>query len=362
MKKKKLYILIGTRPNFIKVTRFKELADNYNFEVKIIHTGQHFDDNMASIFFDQFKLRPDYFLEVGGLSPNSQVAHIILKLEELFNTIGKPEYFMVPGDVNSTLAGSIAANKMNIKLIHLESGLRSFDKKMPEEHNRIVADNLAQICLVTEPSGLKNIRDENIRAKTIHVGNTMIDTLVKHEADIDNCDILKNVNLTEKEYILCTFHRPSNVDEQSQLKKLSSLLVSLSKVKKVMVPLHPRTAMMLEQNGMIEEIENNENIIVSGPIGYFEFQKLIKHSLVVITDSGGIQEETTYRQVPCLTVRENTERPVTITDGTNTLVSFDIGEISKCVDEIITKNYKKGVVPQFWDGHTTERIFEVLIN
>lgn len=358
---KKLHILIGTRPNFIKVTRFKELAANYNFEVKIIHTGQHFDDNMANIFFDQFNLRPDYFLEVGGMSPNAQVGQIILKLEELFFEIGKPDFLMVPGDVNSTLAGAIAANKMEIPLIHLESGLRSFDKKMPEEHNRVVADNLAQICLVTEPSGLENIKNEHIQAVTFHVGNTMIDTLVRHEVDIDNSNVIKDLGLIEKEFVLCTFHRPSNVDEKNQLNKLVELLNALSLQNKVVVPLHPRTTKMLKEHGMFDALKQNKNIIITEPIGYFEFQKLIKHCLVVITDSGGIQEETTFRQVPCLTVRENTERPVTITEGTNTLVKFENEVILSNVNSIINNTYKKGTIPQFWDGHTTERIFEVLI-
>lgn len=357
---KNLHILIGTRPNFIKVTRFKELAASYNFEVKIIHTGQHFDDNMANIFFDQFNLRPDYFLEVGGMSPNAQVGHIILKLEELFNETGKPDFLMVPGDVNSTLAGAIAANKMDIPLIHLESGLRSFDKKMPEEHNRVVADNLAQICLVTEPSGLENIKNEHIQAATYYVGNTMIDTLVRHEVDIDNSNIIKDLGLTENDFMLCTFHRPSNVDEKNQLYKLVELLQILSQQKKVVVPLHPRTTKMLNEHGMYDELKQNENVIITEPIGYFEFQKLIKHCLLVITDSGGIQEETTFRQVPCLTVRENTERPVTITEGTNTLVKFDNEVILTNVNNIINNTYKKGTIPNFWDGYATERIFEVL--
>ncbi|CAG5079761.1 non-hydrolyzing UDP-N-acetylglucosamine 2-epimerase [Parvicella tangerina] len=357
---KKLYILIGTRPNFIKVTRFKELSSKYNFDVKIIHTGQHFDDNMANVFFDQFDLRPDYFLNVGGLSPNSQVGQIILKLEELFEEIGKPDFFMVPGDVNSTLAGAVAANKLNITLIHLESGLRSFDKKMPEEHNRIVADNLANICMVTEPSGLENIKDENIQAKTYHVGNTMIDTLVKFESKIEESPILEELALIDKKYLLCTFHRPSNVDAESQLKKLTSLLMALTRKGKVVIPLHPRTRKMLMEFDMLSELEENTDVILSNPIGYFEFQKLIKYSQVVITDSGGIQEETTYRKVPCLTVRENTERPVTITQGTNSLVKFEESEILRFVEKVELGNYKSGEVPKFWDGQTTERIYEVL--
>ncbi len=205
--KTKIYILIGTRPNFIKVTRFKELSLQYNCDVKIIHTGQHFDTNMADVFFEQFALQPDYFLNVGGLSPNAQVAQIMLKLEELFTEIGKPDFFMVPGDVNSTLAGAVAANKMNIPLIHLESGLRSFDKKMPEEHNRIVADNLSDICLVTEPSGIENLKNEGVQAKVYHVGNTMIDTLVKFEPQIAASSIVEDLKVTSKQYILCTFHR-----------------------------------------------------------------------------------------------------------------------------------------------------------
>ncbi|MCB9188168.1 MAG: UDP-N-acetylglucosamine 2-epimerase (non-hydrolyzing) [Flavobacteriales bacterium] len=358
--KKKLYILIGTRPNFIKVTRFKELSSRYNFEVKIIHTGQHFDDNMANVFFDQFDLRPDFFLNVGGMTPNSQVGQIILKLEELFEEIGKPDFFMVPGDVNSTLAGAVAANKLQVPLIHLESGLRSYDKKMPEEHNRIIADNLSNICLVTEPSGLQNIKEENIRAATYHVGNTMIDTLVKFETNIESSEILNELGLKNEKFILCTFHRPSNVDSKEQLNKLKDLLLTLSSKMKTVIPLHPRTRKMLEEFDLLHLMEKCDDLILTEPIGYFEFQKLIKHCQVVITDSGGIQEETTFRRVPCLTLRENTERPVTITEGTNTLVKFEIEEILNYVNDILNKEYKGGVIPKYWDGQTTERIFEVL--
>ncbi len=357
---KKIFILIGTRPNFIKVTRFKELGANYNCEVKIIHTGQHFDANMADVFFEQFGLTPDYFLNVGGLTPNAQVAQIMLKLEDLFTTIGKPDFLMVPGDVNSTLAGAVAANKMNIPLIHLESGLRSFDKKMPEEHNRIVADNLSDICLVTEPSGIENLKNEGVQAKVFHVGNTMIDTLVKFELQIEASIILNNLGLIAQQYILCTFHRPSNVDDKDQLQKLIHLLDSLSKVQKVVIPLHPRTLKMIKEYGLHEMLERNQNIIITEPLGYFEFQKLIKEASLVLTDSGGIQEETSFRQIPCLTLRENTERPVTVIEGTNTLMHFDVTEIIQYVHQIINRTYKKGTIPQFWDGHTTERIFEVL--
>lgn len=359
---KKLYILIGTRPNFIKITQFKRVAENHfpNFEIKLIHTGQHFDANMADVFFTQFGITPDYFLNVGGLTPNTQVGQIILKLEEQFKEIGKPDYFMVPGDVNSTLAGAIVANKLGISLIHLESGLRSFDKKMPEEHNRIVADNLANICLVTEPSGIENLKNEQIQGKAVLVGNTMIDTLVYFEPQIDQSTILSDVGVDRDKYVLCTFHRPSNVDDKSDLQKVTHLMIELCKLNGVVLPLHPRTRKMLLEFGMWDELNEIENLYITEPLGYFEFQKLIKHSICVITDSGGIQEETTFRQVPCLTVRENTERPVTITQGTNTLVKFTNEEILPLVHQVLDGTYKKGTIPPFWDGNTTKRILELL--
>ena len=358
--KKKIYILAGTRPNFIKVTRFKDLAEENNKEVSIIHTGQHYDNNMANVFFQQFKLEPDYFLEIGGLTPVSQIAQIILKLEELFSKIGKPDYFVVPGDVNSTLAGAIAANKMGVKLVHLESGLRSRDKLMPEEHNRILTDNISNICMVTEPSGIKNLKDEDSNAEVHYVGNTMIDTLVYFEPKIDESDILDSLKVSSGEYVLATFHRPSNVDTKEKLEKLLSIIKTIVEYKKLVLPLHPRTLKMFKEFGLYELLTGIDNLILTAPLGYFEFQKLIKESIVVITDSGGIQEETTYRQVPCLTLRENTERPVTITKGTNTLVEFNVDDVKKYLEQIFLGTYKKGEIPQHWDGKATERILSIL--
>ncbi len=302
MSQKKIYLLVGTRPNFIKITRFKALSKDA--AISIIHTGQHFDDNMANVFFDQFQLKPDYFLEVGGLSPTSQIGQIILKLETLFIEIGNPDYLIVPGDVNSTLAGAIVANKMGIKLVHLESGLRSRDQLMPEEHNRTLTDYMSDICFVTEQSGLENLKEEKNLADIHFVGNTMIDTLVHFEPEIEKSAILKELAIDKGEYILTTFHRPSNVDAKQSLDKMVDLLSWLATYKKVVIPMHPRTLKMLEKFELLKTIKGNDSIIITKPLGYFEFQKLIKYSLVVITDSGGIQEETTYRQVPCLTVRK----------------------------------------------------------
>jgi UDP-N-acetylglucosamine 2-epimerase (non-hydrolysing) len=357
---KKIFILIGTRPNFIKVTRFKELGEAKGMDIKIIHTGQHFDANMADVFFTQFGLQPDYFLNVGGQTPNTQIANIILKLEELFAKKGKPDLFIVPGDVNSTMAGAIAANKLGVKLAHLESGLRSYDKKMPEEHNRIITDNLSDICFVTEPSGIENLENENIAASVEYVGNTMIDTLVHFEPQIEASDVLERYNVDKGDYHLLTFHRPSNVDSEEELIILIEIINAVAKFGKMVLPLHPRTRNKLKEFGLLTELENMEELVLTEPIGYFEFQKLIKYAKVVLTDSGGVQEETTFRQVPCLTLRENTERPVTIIEGTNTLVPINADSVKRYLKEIEEGNYKIGAVPYLWDGKATERILELI--
>lgn len=355
-----IYILIGTRPNFIKVTRFKSLAKKKGKKITLIHTGQHYDDDMANVFFEQFNLRPDYFLNIGGETANTQIANILLKLEELFNKIGKPDLLIVPGDVNSTLAGAIAANKMGVKLAHLESGLRSFDKKMPEEINRIAVDNISDICFVTEPSGKLNLEKEKISARIEYVGNTMIDTLVYFEKEIDKSSVLEELNINNQKFILMTFHRPSNVDSKNSLDNLLNLFRILAQQSLLVFPLHPRTKKNMEHYGLLTSLKEIDNLIITQPLGYFEFQKLIKHSTVVITDSGGIQEETTYRQVPCLTIRNNTERPVTLVEGTNTLVGFDIEEIVTMISLVLKGDYKKGNVPKLWDGNATERILNSL--
>jgi UDP-N-acetylglucosamine 2-epimerase (non-hydrolysing) len=355
---KKIAILVGTRPNFIKVTRFKELAERFQVEISIIHTGQHFDDKMANIFFDQFELRPDHFLNIAPASPNEQIAEIMVSLQALFEKEGKPDLFIVPGDVNSTLAGAICSNKLGIKLAHLESGLRSGDRGMPEEHNRVLTDHLSDMCFVTEPSGLENIAAEKIKAETFYVGNTMIDTMVKFEDKIEESTILSDLNLDKSSYCLMTFHRPSNVDGDQGLKFLRDLIQMTSEKMDIVLPLHPRTEKMLMQYGLFDSIKSISNIHLLGPQGYFEFQQLVKYAKLILTDSGGIQEESTFRQVPCLTLRPNTERPITITEGSNTLLDFELTTINSYIDKIISGTYKKGTVPHLWDGDATVRILE----
>lgn len=361
--KKKILVVIGTRPNFIKVTQFKRVAANYqNIDLKIVHTGQHFDEKMADVFFKQFNLIPDYFLNISTtVSANSQIAEIMVKLEQLITNEFKPDLMMVVGDVNSTLAASVAANKLNIKIAHVESGLRSYDKTMPEEHNRILTDKITDYFLITEQSGWDNLIKEGVDEKQmLFVGNTMIDTMVAFQQNIESSVILQKLNLTAKSYILMTMHRPATVDDKSELQKLLELIKYIAQSHKIVFPVHPRTLKNMEKFELKKEFESIKELIFTEPLDYFAFQKLIKYSQFILTDSGGIQEESTFLKVPCLTLRENTERPSTCTIGSNTLVEFNNNAIKSYIDSIIKGTYKKGAIPPLWDGKATERIFEKL--
>jgi UDP-N-acetylglucosamine 2-epimerase (non-hydrolysing) len=358
-----IHILIGTRPNFIKVTQFKKLAEKHypDDKISIIHTGQHYDEKMADVFFRQFNLVPDYYLNISPASANKQIAEIMIKLEDLVNTIGKPDLLLVPGDVNSTLAGALFANKLNIKLAHIEAGLRSFDRTMPEELNRLVTDELSDMFFVTEPSGLKHLQDEGKNQNAIHyVGNTMIDTMVAFEKEIETSTILDDLKISQQKFVLMTMHRPATVDHKNELDKLISLIDYITKNYKVIFPIHPRTIKNAKEFNLYERIVSNQNLICTEPLDYFSFQKLVKNCTFILTDSGGIQEESTFRRKPCLTVRPNTERPVTIDEGTNTLLPFDLDTVKKHITEIENGTYKKGEIPKWWDGKATERILSVL--
>lgn len=354
---KKIAVLVGTRPNFIKITQFKKEAETYNAEIIIIHTGQHYDYQMAGSFFDQLVIVPDYFLEVKPGDPARQMGEIIVALSILLGELN-PDVLVVPGDVNSTLAGAITANKMGIKLAHLESGLRSFDETMPEEINRILTDKITDIYFVTEQSGLDHLKNENVTDNKVHfVGNTMIDTLVAFDDQIRESSILDQLQCSPKNYILVTIHRPSNVDTKEQLRFVTTLLSKVAEDTKVVFPIHPRTIKRLKSEGMYEEIEKNDRIIQTEPLDYFSFQNLILNAKLILTDSGGIQEEATFRQVPCLTLRPNTERPITITMGTNKLIPFDQEVI---LNEIKTAENTIGEIPPLWDGKSTARILKIL--
>lgn len=354
----KILIVIGTRPNFIKVTQFKSLAKDYpELDLRIVHTGQHYDEKMANVFFDQFELRPDYFLNISPDTPVKQMANIMAKLEDLIDQTFKPDVMIVPGDVNSTLAAALVANKKGIKLAHLESGLRSQDRAMPEEWNRILVDEMADYYFVTEKSGIEFLEKEKKKGKVFFVGNTMIDTMVAFDKKIEASKILDQLKI-DSDFILLTLHRPSNVDSKEGIKTMLELLSYLDNKIKIVFPIHPRTKSSIENFGFKNAFDELQNIILTDPLSYFDFQKLIATSKMVLTDSGGIQEETTFRGVPCLTLRDNTERPSTLNEGTNTLVPFEFEVLQKYIDQILDGTYKKGKVPELWDGKATNRILK----
>ncbi|MEA2041998.1 MAG: UDP-N-acetylglucosamine 2-epimerase (non-hydrolyzing) [Bacteroidota bacterium] len=356
---KKIIVIIGTRPNFIKVTQFKKVAKQYpDIEIKIAHTGQHYDYKMSQVFFEQFGLQPDYFLEIGAGSPNTQMAEIMLRLEKLITEEFKPDLMIVPGDVNSTLAAALTANKTDIKLAHLESGLRSFDRAMPEEINRILTDEISDYYFITEKSGTKHLTAEKKQGKQYFVGNTMIDTMVAFEDSIDKAKISSKYNLKENDFVLVTIHRPSNVDTKEKLILILELLEHLNKIRTAVFPVHPRTLQRFKDFGLEERLSDLKNIIQTAPLSYFDFQQLIKNCKFVLTDSGGIQEETTFRQKPCLTLRNNTERPITVDLGTNIMITF--AQAKSEIGKIEAGTFKKGEIPPLWDGKATERIMEII--
>lgn len=358
---KKVLVVVGTRPNFVKVTRLKRVAEELGgIGFEIVHTGQHSDARMSDVFFAQFGLQPDRMLEVPDGAPAVRLGHLLIVLEGAMRATA-PDAVMVVGDVDSTLAGALAANKLGLPLVHLESGLRSGDMGMPEEVNRIITDRIADLLLITEPSGRENLLAEGVERKRIaHVGNTMIDTLVAYDADIERSDAPARLGSPAGGHALVTMHRPNNVDEPAALERVVGLLEHVAKWRQVVFPVHPRTARNLERFGLLDRLSAAGGITTCGPLGYFDFQRLVATAGVVITDSGGVQEETTFRRVPCLTLRPSTERPITVTEGTNELITFDLDAVGDSLERIANGRYKKGSVPELWDGHATERAVEAL--
>lgn len=358
----KVISVVGARPNFIKIAPIYQAFLQYSDRVQhlICHTGQHFDSKMSKVFFDELKLpKPDFHLGVGGGSHAVQTARIMTSFEEVMLS-ERPDLIIVPGDVNSTLACSLVASKMNIKIAHVEAGLRSFDRGMPEEINRVVTDVLSDYLFVTEESGLINLKNEGIAdTKVFFTGNVMIDSLVRFMPLIDESTILDELGLDPREYILVTFHRPSNVDSPEYLSSLMQLLAELSGRKKVVFPVHPRTRQNLENADLMENLP--ADLILTEPIGYIDFLSLVKSSTLIITDSGGIQEESTFLGIQCITVRDNTERPITVDLGTNTLVRRDLANVRELAMRRLDGEIKRGSIPPLWDGKAAERIVEALL-
>lgn len=360
---KKVVVVVGTRPNFIKITQLeKEFQKFHNkFDYILVHTGQHFDKKMSSVFFDQLLLmKPTYHL---GVQEKTRA----LNIEKMIDSVGdvlqteRPDLIIVVGDVDSTYAAAKAAKKLKIKIAHLESGLRSFDNEMPEEVNRIAVDRISDLFFVTEESGLTNLANEGVDSEKIHfVGNTMIDTLINFDQEIKQDDILNRLGLIDEKYVLITMHRPKNVDNENSLRLILELISELTTKLKVVIPIHPRTLKNITLFGLEGLIENNKNLHLLGPIEYLAFQNLILNATLVMTDSGGIQEETTYRKVPCLTIRENTERPSTIDMGSNELVELNKALILSKVNAICDAMNVDSKIPPLWDGKATQRIVSIL--
>jgi UDP-N-acetylglucosamine 2-epimerase (non-hydrolysing) len=372
----------------------------------ICHTGQHYDEKMSKVFFDELELpKPDFYLGVGGGSHAEQTARIMIEFEKVLLE-EKPNLVIVVGDVNSTIACSLTAVKLGIKVAHIEAGLRSFDRSMPEEINRILTDSISDYLFVTEKSGLENLEHEGINRSKVHfVGNVMIDSLAYYLPKIEKREMedagdekkntstppidrgkrlsmtneMKKLNSQQStnfskttklvpgitnyfhpttNYILVTMHRPSNVDDRDRLAELLKMLNRMAEKRKVLFPVHPRTRNNIEKFELSSEISGN--LIITEPIGYLDFISLIKNAEVILTDSGGIQEESTYLGVQCVTLRPSTERPVTVEIGTNHLVGDSFVEAERVVYEILSGQKKKGKIPELWDGKAAERIIQVI--
>jgi UDP-N-acetylglucosamine 2-epimerase (non-hydrolysing) len=331
------------------------------FQTLLLHTGQHYDENMSKLFFDDLNIpKPDVNLEVGSGTHAAQTAEIMKRFEPVVLDF-KPDYVLVVGDVNSTIACGLVAVKLGVKLIHVEAGLRSFDRTMPEEINRILTDSISDLLFVTEQSGIDNLKREGIDSKKVHfVGNVMIDTLLANREKAQKSNVLQRLNLSRKEYCLVTLHRPSNVDDLSKLEQIIAAFEEIQKEMKLVFPIHPRTRNNIKSSKLETRAKAMENLLLLEPMGYLDFLCLMSNAALVLTDSGGIQEETTILGVPCMTLRQSTERPVTITEGTNRLVEITTEGIVKVYRKIRAGCGRGGKVPKLWDGKAAQRIVKII--
>lgn len=355
----KVISVVGARPNFMKVApihrAFLEARDM--FEHHIVHTGQHYDAKMSDAFFNDLDMpHPSWFLGVGSGSHAEQTAKVMTGFDAVCAE-AQPDYVIVVGDVNSTVACGLTAVKRGIRTAHVESGLRSFDRAMPEEINRLATDAIVDDLFVTEPSGQQHLIEEGVQPHRIHyVGNTMIDSLRYALPKAELSKIHESVGVAKGDYVLVTLHRPSNVDIKDRLVMLFETLATMAQSRPVVFPIHPRTQKNMQEWG----IEAPSQVHLIDPVGYIEFLALMKDAYAVVTDSGGIQEETTALQVPCITARTSTERPITIEIGTNVLVEPEREPILDALSKVVEGAGKKGKVPELWDGKAAERIVAVL--
>jgi UDP-N-acetylglucosamine 2-epimerase (non-hydrolysing) len=359
----KVLHVVGARPNYMKVAPIMAEMTKHpdKFEQVLVHTGQHYDDNMSRVFFHDLELpEPDVYLGVGSGSHAWQTAQVMLAFEPVLLE-HQPDLVIVVGDVNSTIACALVATKLHAPVTHVEAGLRSFDRTMPEEINRVLTDQVADLLFTTERSANENLLREGVAEGKIHfVGNVMIDTLLRHKERALALDVLERYGLEPQGFALLTLHRPSNVDMPEVLAGILDALVEIQTRLPVFFPAHPRTMKRVREFGFEKRMAARPDLRVTEPLGYLEFLNLMANARLVLTDSGGIQEETTILGVPCLTLRENTERPVTVTQGTNTIVGCDPERIVTQALAILGSRDKAGRVPELWDGRAAGRIVALL--
>lgn len=357
----RITIIAGARPNFMKIAPIIDAIKLHNnahgnIQYRLVHTGQHYDKNMSDSFFEQLGIPlPDVNLESGGGSQAEQTANIMVRFEK--ELLEHPaDVVLVVGDVTSTLACSIVAKKLNIDVVHVEAGIRSFDLSMPEEINRMVTDAITDHYFTTSQVANQNLVKAGVDNSRIHfVGNTMIDTLLKHETKFKQPLIWNIANLKEQQYFVLTLHRPANVDGENKLKLLLETIINQAKGLPIIFPVHPRTAKNLQAIGI-----ESDHLFMVDPMSYLEFNYIVKYAKAVITDSGGITEETTVMGVPCITLRNNTERPETVDIGTNELIGTNPDNLPPAFNKLFNGEWKKGKIPPLWDGKTGARIIQIL--
>lgn len=363
----KAVFLAGARPNFMKIAPIMEIMRRQTgVSQTLIHTGQHYDDGLSRVFFEDLAIPdPDIYLGVGSGSHAVQTAKIMTELEPILIR-ERSDWLVVVGDVNSTLAGSLTASKLGIRIAHVEAGLRSFDRTMPEEINRVLTDAISDLLFTTEASGNENLLREGIKPeKIVFVGNVMIDTLTRFREKAQRSRLLESLKLVPGSYALMTLHRPSSVDDADRFRSILRPLGTVARHIPLIFPCHPRTLKRIQMSQLEAFFRVPDGvgcrIVLLQPLGYLDFLCLMSHAKFVLTDSGGLQEETTVLGVPCLTLRENTERPVTISHGTNTLVGYSENRILDEVSKILAGEGKRGGVPEFWDGQAASRIVKALL-
>jgi UDP-N-acetylglucosamine 2-epimerase (non-hydrolysing) len=357
----RLTCVAGARPNFPKIAPILAAARQAGVDAKLVHTGQHYDERLSKLFFQELDIpEPDVHLGVGGGSHASQTGRVMIAFDETLDQV-PTDMVLVVGDVNSTFACTLVAVKRGIPVAHVEAGLRSGDRTMPEEINRILTDQISDYLFTTERSATANLTREGIPESRVHfVGNVMIDTLLRNRERALKSDIVSRLGLEERGYAVCTLHRPSNVDSQEGAANTVRAVSGLADQIRVVLPIHPRTRHRFAEFGLLEQLESRPEIMILEPQGYLDFLALVDRSRLVLTDSGGIQEETSVLGVPCLTFRENTERPITIEQGTNRLVGTRPEAVAAAAAEVLALEKLEPRAPELWDGHAGERIIQVL--